>query len=202
MTAANRVVALIEAQWLERACGRLHELGLDDGDLRVGPITGPAREVAELRAPGLPVRRAHLVLARTVGAVPGAFAGLAITLGVGLTVTPAILVITAAAALGMVAVTGRVERPAGATEAHVIELPRTGEYVRLEARCADGRVVDVQEALRSTGATVLDDVGEVRQRPTRPGPASTPGAADRPAAPPDDGAAHDTPPGGLTPVPR
>lgn len=184
MSTSHRVVVLIEAHRVERATARLRDVGIDEGDVHVERLSVPLPEgshgVSAL-GPGRPARRGHVLLARAVGTVPGAFAGLAITLGAGLTVVPAVLMITLGAAIGMAAVTGpRGRRPRGAT-AEVLELPQVEEHVRLEAHCPPPRLEQVERLLQEAGGAPIE----------RPG-------ADRPDERPAPGpGGEDTPPGGF-----
>lgn len=180
----HRVVALIEAHQVERARARLRDLGLDDEGIHVEhpsvPLSGSPRGVAAI-GPGEPARRGYVLLARAVGAVPGAFAGLAITLGSGLTVVPAVVMITLGAAIGMAAVTGRTTRRPRGASAQVLELPHVEEHVRLEAHCPPPQVERVERLLEESGGTLVE-----RPRPTR-----------HDGDPPPRPRREDTPPGGF-----
>jgi hypothetical protein len=169
MSPAQRVVALVGAHRVERACQRLRELGLDDAGIQVErlsvPVPGSPRGAATF-VPGLAERRGYVLLARAVGAVPGAFAGLAITLGAGLTVVPAILMLTVGAAIGMVAVTGWTHHGRRRAPEPVLELPHVEEHVRLEAHCSPPQLERVERVLLDAGATLIERPAAEPSRPS------------------------------------
>jgi hypothetical protein len=191
VTASRHVSAVIGADRVELAHERLRALGLPDAAIQVERLpvvatTPPAYAGAPVR----PVRRGHVLLARTVGAVPGAFAGLAITLGAGLTIVPAVLLITAGAAIGMLAVTGRVDRRPRGASGRVLELPHREAHVRVDVRCPPSRIGEVERSLRDAGATLAE----------RPNPGE-PERPDTERAPAARSPREDTPPTGLEPAP-